>query len=185
MNKNAQLDLFAPAHAREYLKRRQTCCFTGHRDLPAGEKLEQKLERTIRRLMEKGVVYFGAGGAVGFDTLAARTVLRLRGEFPEIRLILVLPCRNQTAGWPARAVKKYWDILRRANKTVWLSEQYYTGCMQARNRYLVDHSGICVCYHKHPGGTKYTVDYCVRRGVPVINLAENDVADFVEKSGSF
>lgn len=80
--------------------------------------MEKEFEQTIRGLIESGVIYFGAGGAMGFDILAARTVLRLRGIFPAIRLILVLPCRNQTAGWPARAVAEYQDILRYADKAV-------------------------------------------------------------------
>jgi len=180
MDRNGHLDLFAPAHVGEDLKRRQTCCFTGHRDLPTGRKLEKKLEQTIRRLIESGIIYFGAGGAMGFDTLAARTVLRLRKKFPAIRLILVLPCRNQTAGWPARAVAEYQDILRRADKAVWLSEQYYTGCMQARKRYLVGHSGGCVCYLQHPGGTKYTVISAV---LPVVNLAEHDAMQAWKEPG--
>ena len=79
-------------------KRAVTCCFTGHRKLPTGQyqMIADRLEQTIIRLIEKGVLYFGAGGALGFDTLAALTVLRLRKQYPQIKLILVLPCRDQT-----------------------------------------------------------------------------------------
>ena len=38
-----------------------------------------------------GYLYFGAGGALGFDTLAAQTVLDLKKDYPQIKLILVLP----------------------------------------------------------------------------------------------
>lgn len=152
--------------------KKQTCCFTGHRNLSAADpELEARLERAIREQIAQGVIYFGSGGALGFDTLAARTVLRLREEFPAIRLILVLPCKDQTAGWPKKSVAEYEDILRQCDKQVWLAEKYYPGCMQARNRYLVDHSQVCLCYLTRPkGGTRYTVDYCKRRGVEVINL---------------
>ena len=34
--------------------------------------------------IEQGYRYFGAGGALGFDTLAAQTVLELRSEYPDI-----------------------------------------------------------------------------------------------------
>ena len=68
---------------------------------------------------------------------------------------------------------EYEDILRRADKRIWLAEQYYSGCMMVRNRYLVEHSEVCLCYLTSPeGGTKYTVDYCRRRGIKVINLAD-------------
>jgi len=76
----------------------QTCCFTGHRRIPASEyaALDQRLEAEIEALIHQGVRYFGAGGAQGFDTMAALAVLQLRTLYPHIRLILVLPCKNQT-----------------------------------------------------------------------------------------
>ena len=96
--------------------REKTCCFTGHRVIPARSlpALAKELEQTLRRLIGAGVRYFGAGGALGFDTLAAETVLRLKGEYPGIRLILVLPCRDQTRGWREADVRRYRDILSRA-----------------------------------------------------------------------
>ena len=46
------------------------------------------------------------------------------------------------------------------------------GCMYKRNRHLVDHSGICVCYlTKDSGGTAYTVRYARTHGLEIINLA--------------
>ena len=74
--------------------REKTCCFTGHRHLPEDQKPEitARLENAIVSLIHSGYLYFGAGGALGFDTLAAQTVLRLRRSYPLIKLILVLPC---------------------------------------------------------------------------------------------
>ncbi len=47
-----------------------TCCFTGHRSIPQEQIpiLEEKLETLIRSLVKQGVIYYGAGGALGFDT---------------------------------------------------------------------------------------------------------------------
>ena len=153
----------------------QTCCFTGHRVIPQ-EKLpliQKRLEEEVIHLIQQGVRYFGAGGALGFDTLAALTVLRLRESFPHIRLILVLPCREQAAGWPEKDVRTYEQIKCRADKVVFTSEHYFRGCMQRRNRHLAEHSGVCVCYlDKSSGGTRYTVDTCRRLGIPIINLAQ-------------
>ena len=60
--------------------------------------------------------YFGAGGALGFDTIAAFTVLKLKESYPDIRLILVLPCLAQTRGWSREDVEKYEDIKSKADK---------------------------------------------------------------------
>ena len=84
----------------------KTVCFTGHRQIEKSVLpiLAQQLETVLRQLIGEGCRYFGAGGALGFDTLAAQTVLRLREEFPHIRLILVLPCQDQVKNWPVESV---------------------------------------------------------------------------------
>ena len=62
-----------------------------------------------------------------------------------------------------------------ADEIIYISEVYYRGCMQKRNRYMVDHSVICLCYlTETSGGTKYTIDYCKKQGKEIINLARKD-----------
>ena len=154
----------------------RTACFTGHRTLPAEElsKISKHLEDTLIALIEQGYCYFSAGGALGFDTLAAQVVLRLREHYPQIRLILVLPCRNQTRGWPQDGIDTYEDTKRRADKIIYTAENYFRGCMQKRNRHLVDNSSVCICYlTKSTGGTAYTVNYAHRMGLRIINIAES------------
>ena len=158
-------------------KRMQTCCFTGHRELPPEEQAEiaSRLECVISAQYQKGIRYYGAGGALGFDALAARTVIRLRENCPGMKLILVLPCLTQTRGWRPEDVAEYERIKAQADKVVYMAQQYTPGCMHKRNRHLVDHSGVCVCYlTKESGGTAYTVNYAKRHGVEIINIAWRD-----------
>jgi len=152
----------------------QTCCFTGHRHIPRLVRvpLIELLDGVIVNLIHQGVRYFGAGGALGFDTMAAFSVLRLKPRYPHIRLILVLPCKDQADAWSEEDKKRYNLILHYADKVVYISEQYSPGCMHRRNRHLVDHSGICVCYLTEPkSGTAYTVNCARQNGLRVINLA--------------
>lgn len=103
--------------------------------------------------------------------MAAKTILDLKAFYPQIRLILVLPCRTQTRGWPETDILTYNDILQRADKVVYTSQAYTRGCMLLRNRHLVDHSSVCICYLiSNQGGTAYTVQYAMDRGVRVIRL---------------
>lgn len=156
--------------------REKSCCFTGHRHIAAQEALwvRRRLRQEIARLEAMDVTGFLAGGAIGFDTLAAQEVLRAKEEaFPWIRLVLVLPCLGQEAKWNERDASLYRQLLRQADQVVYTADTYFKGCMLQRNRYLVDHSAHCVCYLKTPerGGTAYTVRYARQRGVPVTNLA--------------
>ena len=150
-------------------------CFTGHRQIPEKDYalIEEKLEQTIVKLYNNGIIRYCAGGALGFDTLAAETVLRLRdGSLPNLRLILVLPCLNQTKGWKAEDVVRYEETKRRANKVKYVSQEYTPGCMYKRNRHLVDGSSVCVCYQtQFRGGTAYTVNYARTHGLAIINMA--------------
>ncbi len=155
--------------------REKTCCFTGHRNLPTGwsrRRLATKLEKTIVDQIKEGIRFFGARGALGFDTLAAQTVLNLKKKYPGIKLILVLPCLTQTRGWPVEDVEEYEQIKARADKVVYTSREYTKGCMFKRNRHLVDNSSVCICYKiKERGGTAYTVNYAEKQGLAVINIA--------------
>lgn len=152
----------------------QTCCFTGHRVIPRlnQKRVKKELERTIVALIEKGIMYFVAGGALGFDTLAAQAVLRLKEEYPHIKLFLALPCLTQSRGWPTSDIEEYERIKAQADKVVYTSQNYTKGCMFKRNRHLVDNSSVCICYlTKNTGGTAYTVNYAKSKRLNVINLA--------------
>lgn len=155
--------------------REKTCCFTGHRDLPIAweqRKLAAKLEKIIIEQINDGIQFFGTGGALGFDTLAAQTVLKLKKKYPDIKLILVLPCLNQTRGWPNKDVEEYERIKNQADKVVYTSQEYTQGCMHKRNRHLVNNSSVCICYQtKKEGGTAYTVNYAKAMGLEIHNVA--------------
>lgn len=151
----------------------KTCCFTGHRKIPSEDMdcISQRLRKAIINLIDNGYCYFGAGGALGFDTLAAQTVLDLKKEYPNIKLILVLPCIAQTRGWKDDDIKIYERIKASADKYVYTSENYFNGCMQKRNRHLVDNSSACICYlTEETGGTAYTVRYAKSKGLEIKNI---------------
>lgn len=152
----------------------RTCCFTGHRKIPPLQSLQiaERLNTELIKLIDQGYLYFGAGGALGFDTIAAKTVLTLQQSCPQIKLILVLPCKTQTRGWEKENIAIYEDIKNRCNKVVYTSENYTRGCMLKRNRHLVDNSSACICYlTESKGGTAYTVEYARRSGIKIVNLA--------------
>lgn len=153
--------------------RNQTVCFTGHRYIEPNEleMVPQRLETVLIDLIEKGYRHFGSGGALGFDLLAAQIVLSLKEKYPQISLILVLPCADQTKFWSSSEIDHFEQIKSQADKVVCLTEKYYPGCMHRRNRHLVDNSGVCIAYlRKQSGGTLYTVEYAKSQKVKVINL---------------
>ena len=154
--------------------RKRTCCFTGHRrisceDLP---NIKYRIRIAILSAINEGYTYFGCGGALGFDILAAQTVLELKREYAHIRLILVLPCLSQTRYWRNNDVSEYERIKKNADKVVYISREYTKDCMYKRNRHLVDNSSLCICYCiRQSGGTAYTVSYAKSHALRIVNIS--------------
>ena len=165
----------------------KTCCFTGHRRV-ADSKLPEivkKLRLEIEFLQSYGINNFVAGGALGFDTLAALAVLLQKQKSDDIYLHLMLPCHNQCFRWKERDIAIYNNILERADSKVYLSDHYHGGVMQLRNRAMVDASDYCICYFdedavssaKTGGGTLYTVNYARKKGLCIVNLWDEPPED--------
>ena len=157
------------------------CCFTGHRHLPAesADRLLFQLNRTLDILIRSGVTVFRAGGALGFDTLAALAVLDKKASSPDIKLEMCIPCRDQASKWSQDEIATYNYVLKCADRITVLNEKYTPWCMHQRNRFMVAGSDFCVAFlTSNTGGTAYTVDYAKKQGVKVINLADIlDVTD--------
>ena len=138
------------------------------------DEIKKRISDVMDILIDNGVIYYGVGGALGFDTLAAQVVIEKRKQHPQIRLILVLPCKDQTKNWDVKDIERYNNIMKQANKIVFTSEYYHPGCMFKRNRHLVDNSAHCIAYlEKDSGGTAYTVNYAKEKGIKVFNLMVN------------
>ena len=158
-------------------KNRLSVCFTGHRYLAAADVpiVTERLDQLLRQCYERGYRDFLCGGALGFDTIAGERVAALQCQHPDVRLIMVLPCSDQSRRWPDNTIARYERLLYMADSIRVLAPAYYNGCMQVRNRYMVDRADLCVCYLRHPkGGTASTVAYAIKRQVPVINIAMED-----------
>jgi len=153
------------------------CCFTGHRNVPEELTLAiyTELEAVLTELIEKEDVRdFRAGGAIGFDTIAALVVLKLKLKYPDIRLHLFLPCHDQDKRFNSFQKSLYGFAKDEADSVIYVQKHYSSTAMHKRNRALVDGSDFCVAFlRKSEGGTQYTVNYARRKGVPVIKLLDN------------
>lgn len=155
----------------------RSCCFTGHRRIPAGEKarLSEALRDVIAVLYEEGFRFFYTGGALGFDTLAAEELLRARERMPGLQLIIVRPCADQDARWTQSQRELYAAQLAAADRVVLLAPSYWSGCMHMRNRYMVERAELCVAYgRREDSGTAHTVGLALAAGLPVVNIAEDN-----------
>ena len=156
-------------------KRIEVCSFTGHRMIKAGHvsALPGLVDRAIAYAYDRGAKVFLAGGALGFDTLAAGRVILFKLTHPDVRLELILPCADQTEGWSALDRERYDFALSRADEVEILSDNYFKGCMKKRNERLAERADMLIAYAdglRPYSGTMQTVRMANSRGIEVYNL---------------
>ena len=148
--------------------RMSSCAFTGHRELFADfDRL--LLERVVSTLVRRGCTDFYCGMAKGFDLAAAEIVLKFKKE--GARLIACIPYAGQAEYFSAADKERYEQILLYCDEKKVFAEKYNRYCMHSRDRFMVENCDVLVCYlRKTSGGTFYTVNYAMSRGVKIIEL---------------
>ena len=147
------------------------CSFTGHRIIKKEheDSLPGLLSRAIEYAYTAGCRRFLSGGAIGFDTYAARAVMAFRESHSDAKLILVLPCRNQSDKWSYSDREEYERILNLADEVIYVSDTYTSTCMRRRNTYLADEADMLITYvNRLNSGTAQTVR--MARGKEIYNL---------------
>ena len=163
-----------PAYSRELV-----CCFTGHRaaSLPWGYAnsgikyafFKKKLLKSIEKAIKNGYLVFVSGMALGFDMMAAECVLDLKKKYPNIKLECAIPCKKQYAKWSESAIEEYKNICNAADYITLISDTFYfNGCMQKRNKYMIDKSSkVIACYNGTKGGTQQTIELAEQAGLDI------------------
>lgn len=154
---------------------KKTAFFTGHRNISKNNipKIKNILRKLLIELIKNDIIYYGNGGAYGFDLISSNIVLELKQQYPQIRLIMVLPCKSQTKYWSSDNILEYNRILSLADKIIYISEDYHSQCMQDRNKHMVQHSNYCISYcTQNKGGTFNTIKMSHNKGIKVYNLAD-------------
>ncbi len=155
-----------------------SCCFSGHRQL-GYDFSSEKLKDAIESLISKGYKIFIAGGALGFDTEVAVTVLKLKKKYKDIALHIYVPCIGQESRWQKKDIKLYKAILKRADYVDMPSNYYNNQCMKIRNYKMVDNSSFLITYYDgtYISGTGQTYRYAKKSGLEIVNLCDH----FMEK----
>lgn len=163
-----------------YIDKKNTVSFTGHRSqkLPWGfdeennrcKKMKDTLRSEIIKVIERGYDTFLSGMALGFDMICVETLLELKKQYSETRIIGAIPCRTQDIKWSFKDRQRYRNLLSHLDGVRCIYD-CYTGaeCMLERNRYMVNNSSLMIAlFNGQPGGTKFTIDYARRQGLEVI-----------------
>ncbi|MGX8692343.1 MAG: SLOG family protein [Clostridia bacterium] len=158
-----------------------SCCFSGHRPakLPWGSDesdprcfdLKQELAARLQGIYEAGYRHFICGMAAGCDLYFAEAVLELRSRHPEVTLEAAIPCTGQSDNWPMALRERREALVADCDEVTLLQRNYSPGCMQRRNRYMVERSSLLLAvYDGQPGGTMNTILLARRSGCRVLTI---------------
>ena len=150
-----------------------SCGFTGHRKIEERHraKIGPLLLRAISYAYDNGCRTFVTGGALGFDTLAAKEIIRFRLSHPDVRLLIILPCKNQSDSWSDSQISLYEYTLSNADEVEYVSDDYHEGCMKERNSRLAELCDMMIAYVSRPySGAAQTVRMANKQGKTVYNL---------------
>lgn len=151
-------------------------CFTGHRpnklNLSEAE-VKALLNKAIDDAISKEITVFITGMAEGVDVWAAEIVLEKKKENEAVKLICALPHTGFEKRRSEEEKEKFNHILENADLVKLINDHYFTGCYQVRNKWMVDQSALLIAvFNGEKGGTKNTIDYAKKCGVPAVNVLE-------------
>ena len=156
-------------------------CFSGYRPekLPWGGDesdprcavLKKRLYDAAESACAEGYRHFICGMARGVDLYACEAVLQLREKYRDVTVEAAFPCPSQPEGWPEEEQRRWHDLVDRCDYETVVQDHYDAGCMQRRNRYMVDHAAMLIAVHDgQSGGTRRTIEYALRRRLDVVIL---------------
>jgi len=155
-----------------------TAAFTGHRYYD-GECAEQ-LADAVRRFHAHGYRTFLSGMAAGFDLAAAETVLTLKPQLPDLRLVCIVPFDGHDKRFSAGDRERFARIVREADDSIILAQRYSTDVYHRRNNFLVDNSSAVIAYcDGNRSGTLYTLKRALKKGLRTENLYADPQRMFV------
>ena len=162
-----------------------TACFTGHRNqkLPWGFN-EKDIRYILTKIQTKNVIknaiingktHFISGMAIGFDMMCAEIILEFKQKYPKITLECALPCKGQENKWSPICKEKYHKILKQADRIRCIYDHYVEGCMQERNKYMVNASSLVIAlYNGRAGGTKETIEYAKMQEKEILYISPRE-----------
>jgi len=152
----------------------RTIVFSGHRPPKTGLTYthESPTDLECVRIVREWIAWrqpdlVNVGGALGFDTLAARAAWLQHVPFD-----LYIPYPGYEDRWPAEARERLEYMKQAANDWAYTDEgPYRPYLMQVRNEVMVDQSTeMAVWWDGSPGGTRNAIEYARSIGMVITNL---------------
>lgn len=155
---------------------KKTLCFTGHRNLPKGEKLNnlnKNIEKELEIAIKDGYNTFLNGMCQGFDLLVLEILAnKILPNNQNIKIVAVVPFKDQYLSFDIKTQEFYNNLIKKCTNIIILSSEYHKNCYRKRNEYLVENSSKVICFYNGSkrSGTQMTLNLARKRELEITNL---------------
>lgn len=113
--------------------------------------------------------------AEGFGMIATEILIDLRKTYKQLKIIAVIPCKNQEIKWCLGQQIRYKNILSNCDEKFYISSEYSPTCMNERNLFMVKHSNTCIaCWNGKPSRTGNTVRFAIQNKLTIQKIDPNN-----------
>ena len=102
--------------------------------------------------------------------ICTETILDLKKQYPDIKIIGALPCKTQDIKWQEKERERFRNLLSKLDAIRCLYDEYIGAeCMLERNRFMVDNASLMIAlFNGLSGGTKSTIEYARKQGLKIV-----------------
>ena len=144
----------------------KACCAFGHREV--FENISKAISSAVRTAAEQGCEIFYTGAMGRFDEMFSSEVRTLKKDYPNIKLICVMPyMTNEINTQGDYLYTLYDDILI----PIELADVHYKAAITRRNQWIIQRSDLVIVYTKRNYGGAYNAKrYAERTNKGIITI---------------
>lgn len=126
------------------------------------------IESVVRRAVFRGAGTFMCSGSGLINMMLGEAVLRVKKDFPALKLLFIIPYKGQEKYWSAPMRLWYSRLLARADNVQILEAEYTPGAFKRCNELMLALAPMIICI---PGGVcTDAFRSAVRRGKDILSI---------------
>lgn len=153
-------------------------CFIGHRKI-MNDEVRNRLYNEVKNQILKGYNCFIVGCHGEFDDMALSVCRKLRREYDNIRIEVVLTSFRHLK--TENSSDDYWQLNNKYADVETIifdiEEVYFKRQIIVSNQKMIDECDLLICYvdkTQKSSGAKLALNYALRQGKQIINLYQNE-----------
>ncbi|WP_240375736.1 SLOG family protein [Bacillus piscicola] len=147
------------------------------------------IEKRLQSFLSEGLEWVVVSGQPGVEQWAAEAAIRLKEEWPDLKLAVLPAFMQQESKWPEHAQARYHRIISQADFTDVISKREYEnpGQLRTRNDFIVMKTDALLLLYdtEQPGTPRFYLEAAERRSAketyPVYWITPEDLQVTVEE----